>query len=555
MPPTPTSIAAASTSTLDAARAEAYRSFIETRIRLLASTCDPNFGAFAVGSVADRTVEPASATETVTANVKGKWLHMKGRARVTLRLPSDTPGAERKLILVSVSPPSVLPACIQQLFRARNKEAIARPKASCSMSGGRRMHSQLAAPSKATATECLEPVLKDVASAHLALVVTWSAVGAAAQNGHRELDAIAMMLQRRSSTIRVRAVLAGKGSRCSSAGGMPLPRWAAKGWAHCIEGPNVGAREAHTIWSFCDDFYHHLPRTVLFVQDDPQLATLLRDLQHGDWTTRLAESYAKRAAEAASAADPRALEPWLPDSCACAPVREAFDPRVHGYYRPMLWWMRTFLLPFANRSALLPTRLVWPATAQFAMPRAAISARSREFYDLHARLTEVPAPLKRNVARNPRASEAEHSTVAAAANAGPIVVDLGSDPPAGSGYADAHRVATGYDLAHTFERSWFAAFDPAFPEGRPAQPRCFEPDAIAQGPMRCTAAVSCPSSEAADGRHDGGCATTDQLGLTAAPPGWRYASERCLSAPHRMRSDGCIVKPHRKSAAWVQEAL
>ena len=349
----------------------------------------------------------------------------------------------------------------------------------------------------------------------------------------------------------MRAVLAGKGSRCSSAGGMPLPRWAAKGWAHCIEGPNVGAREAHTIWSFCDDFYHHLPRTVLFVQDDPQLATLLRDLQHGDWTTRLAESYAKRAAEAASAADLRALEPWLPDSCACAPVREAFDPRVHGYYRPMLWWMRTFLLPFANRSVLLPTRLVWPATAQFAMPRAAISARSREFYDLHARLTEVPAPLKRNVARNPRASEAEHSTVAAAANAGPIVVDLGSDPPAGSGYADAHRVATGYDLAHTFERSWFAAFDPAFPEGRPAQPRCFEPDAIAQGPMRCTAAVSCPSSEAADGRHDGGCATTDQLGLTAAPPGWRYASERCLSTPHRMRSDGCLVKPHRKSAAWA----
>ena len=204
MPPTPTSIAA-STSTLDAARAEAYRSFIETRIRLLASTCDPNFGAFQVGSVTDRTVEHASATETATANVKGKWLHMKGRARVTLRLPSDTPGAERKLILVSVSPPSVLPGAASSssfVHATRRRLLGQRRRAPCL--GGRRMHSQLAAPSKSTATECLQPVLKDVASAHLALVVSWSAVGAAAQNGHRELDAIAMMLQRRSSTIRAR---------------------------------------------------------------------------------------------------------------------------------------------------------------------------------------------------------------------------------------------------------------------------------------------------------------------------------------------------------------
>ena len=75
-------------------------------------------------------------------------------------------------------------------------------------------------------------------------------------------------------------------------------------------------------------------------------------------------------------ADPAAAAtPWLPAGCGCVPVREPFGARSYGGYRPLHWWLASFLRPFANGSAAMPTALHWPAMAQFAMPRAAIRGR------------------------------------------------------------------------------------------------------------------------------------------------------------------------------------
>lgn len=543
-------------SLIDMARTVVYRTFIEQRVRLLTSTCDPkydNFEITAILSIAQEMdvglADPLAPIEVVEVSVAGK-----GRARVKLRPAPLDAWAERKMTLLAISPPSVLPSCIQGLFQQKTHNVMAGLLAnrsstaalrSCTMAGGRRMRSILVARERPSSLECMRPVMDDVAAAALALVVTWSAAGVAAQSGHREIHALGEMLfaNRTSRLGRTRAVLFGKGSRCTIAGEMPLVRHVAEGRAHCIEGPNVGAREAHTIWSFCHDFYHHLPRVALFIQDDPQLGTILRDLAKANWVAQLEASYQDRRSAATAVADPRMLEPWQPAACSCAPVREAFDMRLHGYYRPIIWWMRSFLAPYANASA--PKQLLWPATAQFAMPRAAIAGRSREYYALHTRLTEVPAPLKRKVARKALTSDSEYQRAAREANFGPIVVDLGAAPPKAAGYADRHEGIHGYDLAQLFERSWFAAFDPALAEGRPAQLRCLQRDAIAQGPLRCPATV-CSHKWSSERSHPGGCRVTDQLGLTVPPPAWRFTvlGARCVSP-------GCIVKPQHGSAAWV----
>ena len=143
-------------------------------------------------------------------------------------------------------------------------------------------------------------------------------------------------------------------------------------------------------------------------------------------------------------------------ACACQGViHEAFGAAVYGGYRPMHWWMRSFLAPFANESAPLPSRIAWPAGAQFALPAAAVRRRSRAFLELNVRLTEVPAPLKQNVPRAAHrcaaagACEQAHARTAKWANFGPAVVDLGAAPPRGTGYADVRPSINGMDFART----------------------------------------------------------------------------------------------------------
>ena len=145
----------------------------------------------------------------------------------------------------------------------------------CPLSGGRALYSTL--PLRPS-PHCARPVLEDVAAASLAVVVTYSSGSLAAQRGFPQLQQLGSLLLDRFDRSSVRALTVGKGSRCE-ASNVPLARWQRAGVAHCIEGPNVGARESHTIWAFCSDFYRHLPRATLFVQDDPALHAIRRDLR------------------------------------------------------------------------------------------------------------------------------------------------------------------------------------------------------------------------------------------------------------------------------------
>jgi hypothetical protein len=45
-----------------------------------------------------------------------------------------------------------------------------------------------------------------------------------------------------------------------------LISWVGTGRAACVDGPNIAAREAHTVLRFAEEFYNHLPPTVVFTQ-------------------------------------------------------------------------------------------------------------------------------------------------------------------------------------------------------------------------------------------------------------------------------------------------
>ena len=388
-------------------------------------------------------------------------------------------------------------------------------------------------------TACAMPVFQDIGSAGLAVVVTFSAGSLAARQGWKELHALGTTIERHGGGTS-RAILAGKGTRCTTT--TPLHSWYTTGKAHCIEGPNVGARESHSIWSFCHDFYQHLPRVMLFVQDDPSIFAIRRELTVrgvSGWAEALEASFAARSRRVADF-----REPWVPAACACNPVREGFTAATYGGYRPLHWWMRTFLAPFANGSNPLPDRIAWPTTAQFALSRKAVLLRSRRFLRYQVRLSEVPAPLKALVPRLPQMSDSIHLRNAKWANFGPLVVDLGDAPARGAGHADVRPGINGMDAAQLYERSWFQAFDPALPEvSAPPHPECF--DSLAASPMRC-AGAACPYQAPGAPFASGGCAATDRSGRTKAPPKWPYA----LQPERRCLGTGCLVGPEPVSSAW-----
>lgn len=133
------------------------------------------------------------------------------------------------------------------------------------------------------------------------------------------------------------------------------------------------------------------------------------------------------------------------------------------------------------------------------------------------------------------------------------VVDFGTPPPRGAGYADVRPGINGMDFAQLYERSWFVAFDPALDETAPVHPRCYTAAAIARSPMRCTGAA-CPYP--GGGRH-GGCAVTDERGDTRAPSGWPYSKLADGTEPPRATQErrclakGCLTSGEPGSAAWA----
>ena len=213
--------------------------------------------------------------------------------------------------------------------------------------------------------DCAAPVRLDIAESTVALVMTFSSGSNAEQRGPSRTIGNLQAIMEHTSFGRVRAVLVGKGSMCD-ANTIPLGDWLRAGRAHCIEGPNVGARESHTIWQFLADFYAHLPRVALFVQDDPQVHAIGRLQSIPNWIGQLEASVSRRASESPTVA---ASSSWVPQPCACMPVNERFGVGSYGGFSPLHWWMRSFLAPYANGSVSLPSRLQWPSMAQFALSR------------------------------------------------------------------------------------------------------------------------------------------------------------------------------------------
>ena len=418
----------------------------------------------------------------------------------------------------------------------------------CHLSGHRTLWSKLVLPHQRRSENCIAPVLLDVGAATLGIVATFSPGSLSAQQGYGRLDLLRGVLGA-SSFGRVRAVVVGKGAYCHAGGHVPLAGWLRDGRAHCIEGPNVGARESHTAWQFLAEFYEHLPRAVLFVQDDPMLGPIRELGTDKEWLSKLERSGSRRKVTSGVTSLGALAAPWSPTPCACSRIREAFTRETYGGYSPMHWWLRSFLSLYANGSAPLPSQIVWPATAQFVLPRTVLRCRTLAFMEANVRLSELAAPLKVNVPRHPTADDRTQAKIAKWANFGPTVVDFGAGPPRGAGYADVRGGINGMDFAQLYERSWFAAFDPALEEHRPAHPRCFGRAAIARSPMRC-AGASCPYPHAG-GADGGGCASTDERGETQPPPRWRYGPSEPEHDQRRCLASGCLTASAAGSRAWA----
>ena len=393
---------------------------------------------------------------------------------------------------------------------------------------------------------CWRAAFELVASRTLAIVVTWSAGSLSASRSGRYPGL--QNFARHRTNPDVVALAYGKGSHCSALP-VPLLEWAEVGTALCITGPNMGSREAHSVLHFSTAFYDHLPKMVVFAQDDahplpigPTSSAVLA------WAQSLKADAQARQQAARDPSRPLASgggggggggvqldEPWSPTQCGCHPVREAFFNEEHyGGYRPIAWLLRTFFPDFANRTQL-PETILWPAGAQFAAARLSIRSKPRAFWRTLLNLASPPAPLKRDVPRRPGTSDERQAKVAKWANFGRYVVDLGPTKTGFPRAADNRPGINGMDFAQLCERSWFRIFDPALRVALPPHLECYEAEALARGPVRCGTG-QCPSDFALRRPVPGGCASTDELGTTTPPPNWRYQDGRnqCLA-------DGCLA--------------
>lgn len=414
---------------------------------------------------------------------------------------------------------------------------------------------------------CWRHVLASVATSQLALVLTWSRGSRGAAEKSKRYEALGKVTDAFLRWEMVRLVVDAKGSRCAE---LPkvLGRWSSTGRLHCMQGPNMGAREAHTILRFVLEFYDHLPAATIFMQDDPIVNALLhigRSARNvGRWVRALEASYEARALAGLNSTV--GVE-WAPSPCACSKEQGPATKAHNAYYRSMSWWLDAFIAGPAAE-LLLKDRLRWPRAAQFAVTREAVRRRSRAFYARNAALASLSAPLKstqvlgggdladdeRRCVAKERGHEHEegHCSMtlgerkAKRRNFGPWVADLGV-VRRGESMLDSPDAIHGNELGLLLERLWFVIFDAAHPEAVPPYPECFTIRALAASPVRC-GARGCP--EAAGRPRDAGCALTDALGQTAAPRSWRFApgQRRCLEP-------GCWATGPRAAEAADSSAL
>ena len=429
-------------------------------------------------------------------------------------------------------------------------------QAPCALEGGLTLfHSDTSAESGS----CWRPPFDFVKSKAVAFVVTWSAGSTGAASGKDYSGLFRLASFQNDATVAM--VVYGKGSPCDE---MPSPL---RAWerALCISGPNVGAREAHSILHFVTAFYEHLPQAAYFLQDDAHVNSL-RGLMHDGgmdgWAHALmADALARQRVGGPPNGPPQPdalTQHWGPPSCGwVAGLRalsslevsrangappcewggrvvggENFTEAGYGGYRPMAWLMRTFFADFANVTQL-PSTIVWPGGAQFAVARPAVRSRPLAFWRALLALASPRAPLKREVARQPGATDAAHNRSAKWANFGPVVVDLGPTKSELPQAADNRPGMNGMDFAQACERLWFRIFDPALKPTLPPFPECYTAEALELGPIRCSTG-QCPSDFALLRPYPGGCELTDRSGLSTPPPEWRYArgENRCMA-------DGC----------------
>ncbi len=379
---------------------------------------------------------------------------------------------------------------------------------------------------------CVAQLKANLVRAELAIVLTYSAGSRAADNaysrkhGFHGLRGLARDYAHRHDVL---LLIDARGASCASQLLPHLKDWLASGRAACIDGPNLAAREAATVLRFCAEFYDALPRTMLFTQDDPQLKSL-RALGVGNasWVQAMEAAYAARAALADGVLadeDAGRQKPWELQPCPCFVDHEStFAPESYGVYRPMHWWLRTFMARYTSARHSLSRLVAWPRHAQFTVPRAAVRLRSLRFWRLNANLTAAPSPLKQHFPRRPDETQVAYKRHAKWANFGPFAVDLGPLPPRGRASPDNRRAADGMALALMYERLWFRIFDPLLAEATPPFAECYDESALRLGPVRCSG-IACPVAPSRAVR-EGGCAATDRARLTQAEPDWSFGPSR-----------------------------
>jgi len=320
-----------------------------------------------------------------------------------------------------------------------------------SLSGARRLHVSSSAISEALVGDrCLHEVLRRFSQAQLGFVVTWSLGSREARDRRRaRFGGMKEMSSLYSNREEVAMQVYARGASCSQLT-VDLNAWVATGRAACIDGPNLGAREAHTVLRFAEEFYNNLPQSIVFTQDDPEVNFLLRPgpksapaagaVGSVEWAHELQAAFeARRAAAMANVIDPyNETIPWELGPCPCLiDVERGFTPRRYGVYRPMHWWLRSFLHPFAsvhsnnvsgnadssggrasrgasssvvlNLPPPFPRKIAWPRHAQFAVPRDAIRLRTRQWWRYNAELTSLPSPIKHLFPRHEQDSDKDYT--------------------------------------------------------------------------------------------------------------------------------------------------
>ena len=410
----------------------------------------------------------------------------------------------------SVCPLGAAPALPMVSPRGTALSLVPGQPAPCALEGGLTLfHPDTAAD----AASCWRPPFEFVKSCAVALVVTWSSGSTGAASGKDYAGLLRLATFRTDPTVAM--VAYGKGSPCDA---MPSPL---RAWerALCISGGNVGAREAHSILHFATAFYEHLPQAAFFLQDDAHVESfrgLMHDGGMSGWAHALMADALARQRVGGAPSDPPQPEAlvthWGPPPCgwvaglrALSPLElsrangappcdwggkvvagENFTEVSYGGYRPMAWFMRTFFADFANVPQL-PSTIVWPGGAQFAVARPAVRSRPLAFWSTLLALASPHAPLKHEVPRQPNATDKAHSRSAKWANFGPVVVDLGPIKETLPPSADSRPGMNGMDFAQALTRPppRSATLTPQTPTPNP-QPHVPHPH-----PCACTCAYAC----------------------------------------------------------------